>query len=296
MPTGGRRRSTTLTRSAIFSSLRRSRPPASRGRPESGRPYRRRGSHRQSQAAGRRRHDPRLNPDEQCDRDLAVIRVDDEVGGAICTVVAFASHPVVVGPDCPRCHPISSARCASGCGRGRAGRSSFPGVCGEHRPLRVVPHRKGPERAFGDRLALGALTSREAAGLEPTRREQMAYASAIPIAVWRNVATGEPQDLTLAALERRIDLPLLDPPTLEEIRALRAELEQRVADLRAAGEPADGLEPGRSPRPLGRGNRASESRTEPSNSRSRCRSRRFGSAAPASPRGRASRSASSDSR
>ena len=38
-------------------------------------------------------------------------------------------------------------------------------------------------------------------------------------------------------MTRRVELPLLEPPTLEEIQRLRAELEQRVIDLQAAGEP-----------------------------------------------------------
>jgi neutral ceramidase len=184
------------------------------------------------------------NPDEQCDRDVAVIRVDDEVGGAICTVVAFASHPVVVGPDVPE---VSSDFVGPLRERVRAwtgGECVFlQGCAGNIVPFESFHTENGPERTFGGRLALAALAAREAADLEPTRPEQMAYASAIPIAIWRHVPTGEPQDLTLAASERRVDLPLLDPPTLDEIRAIRTKLEQRVAELQAAGEPRTAWNP-----------------------------------------------------
>jgi hypothetical protein len=40
-----------------------------------------------------------------------------------------------------------------------------------------------------------------------------------------------------------VSLPLLEPPTLEEIRQLKRELEQRVADLKAAGEPRTAWNP-----------------------------------------------------
>jgi hypothetical protein len=184
------------------------------------------------------------NPDEQCDRDVAVIRVDGEDGEAICTVVAFASHPVVVGPDVPELSsdfvgPLREyIRCWTG------GECVFlQGCAGNIVPFESFHDGPGPERAFGERLALAALAARAAAALEPTRREQTSYASAIPIAIWRNAPTGEPQDTTIAAAERRVSLPLLDPPTLDEIRALKEELVRRVADLKAAGEPRTAWNP-----------------------------------------------------
>jgi neutral ceramidase len=178
------------------------------------------------------------NPDEQCDRDVAVIRVDDESGGAICTVVAFAAHPIVVGPDVPEASSDFVGPLRESIRSWTGGECVFlQGCAGNIVPFASFHSEPGPERLFGERLALAALQARAAADLEPTRPEQMPYASAIPIAIWRHVPTGEPQDLTLAAAERRVELPLLDPPTLEEIRALRAELEQRVADLQAKGEP-----------------------------------------------------------
>jgi hypothetical protein len=183
------------------------------------------------------------NPDEECDRDVAVIRIDDEAGGAICTVVAFASHPVVVGPDVPE---VSSDFVGPLRERVRAwtgGECVFlQGCAGNIVPFESFHTEPGAERLFGERLALAALRARAAASLQPTSPEQMPFASAIPIAIWRHVPTGA-QDVTLAAAERRVDLPLLDPPTLEEIQRLRAELEQRAVDLQAAGEPRTAWNP-----------------------------------------------------
>lgn len=177
------------------------------------------------------------NPDERCDRDVAVLRLDGDDGRAICTVVAFAAHPVVVGPDVPEASSDFIGPLRERVRAWTGGDCVFlQGCAGNIVPLESFHTARGPERAFGERLALAALEARAAAPLAPSRPEQVPFASAIPMAIWRHVPTGE-QDVTLAAAERRVELPLLEPPTLEEIQRLRAELEQRVVDLQAAGEP-----------------------------------------------------------
>jgi neutral ceramidase len=184
------------------------------------------------------------NPEELCDRDVAVIRVDDEGGAAICTVVAFASHPVVVGPDVPEASSDFVGPLREYVRRWTGGDCVFlQGCAGNIVPFESFHTEPGPERLFGERLALAALAARAAVRLVPTRPEQMPYASAIPMAIWRHTPTGAPQDTTLAVAERRVSLPLLEPPTLEEIRALRRELEGRVADLQAAGQPRTAWNP-----------------------------------------------------
>lgn len=184
------------------------------------------------------------NPEERCDRDVAVVRVDGEDGDALCTIVAFASHPVVVGPEVPE---ISSDFVGALRRRVRewtGGECVFlQGCSGNIIPFESFHDRPGPEEAFAERLALAALAARAGAAMEPSRPEQVPYASAVPIAVWRHVPTGDPQDVTLAAAERAVELPLLDPPTGEEIAAIRAELEQRIVDLQAAGEPRTAWNP-----------------------------------------------------
>lgn len=184
------------------------------------------------------------NPEELCDRDVAVLRVDGDDGTAICTVVAFAAHPVVIGPDVPEASSDFVGPLREHVRGWTGGECVFlQGCAGNIIPFESFHTAPGPERLFGERLALAALQARSAASLEPTRREQVPYASAIPIAIWRHVPTGEAQDLTLAAAERRVELPLLEPPTLDEIQALRGELEQRVAELQARGEPRTAWNP-----------------------------------------------------
>src|SRR4051794_4560076 len=142
------------------------------------------------------------NPDEQCDRDVAVLRVDAEDGAAICTVVAFASHPVVVGPDVPEASSDFVGPLREYVRRWTGGECVFlQGCAGNIVPFESFHSERGPERLFGERLALVALQARAAASLEPTRPEQMPYASAIPMAIWRHMPTGESQDITVAALK-----------------------------------------------------------------------------------------------
>lgn len=177
------------------------------------------------------------NPDELCDRDVAVIRVDAADGGAICTVVAFAAHPVVVGPDVPEASSDFVGPLRARVREWTGGECVFlQGCAGNIVPFESFHTASGPERLFGERLALAALRARAAARLEPTAPEQVPFASAVAMAIWRHLPQGE-QDVTLSASERRLALPLLEPPTLEEIQRIRAELEQRLADLEAAGEP-----------------------------------------------------------
>ena len=183
------------------------------------------------------------NPDEQCDRDVAVIRVDDEAGGAICTVVAFASHPVVIGPDVPEASSDFVGPLRARVRAWTGGECVFlQGCAGNIVPFESFHTEPGPERLFGERLALAALQARAEAGLAPSKPVQVPFTSAIPIAIWRHVPVGV-EDTTLGAAERRVTLPLLGPPTLDEIQELRAELEQRIVDLQARGEPRTAWNP-----------------------------------------------------
>ena len=111
------------------------------------------------------------NPDEQCDRDVAVIRVDAEDGEAICTVVAFAAHPVVVGPDVPEASSDFVGPLREHVRRWTGGECVFlPGLRGQHRPVRVVPH-ESPARSGSSASGSRSPRSRRAPlrRLEPTR-------------------------------------------------------------------------------------------------------------------------------
>ena len=194
------------------------------------------------------------NPDEQCDRDVAVIRIDDEAGGAICTVVAFASHPVVVGPDVPE---ISSDFVGPLRERVRAwtgGECVFLQGCAGN----IVPfesfHTEHRARA-SIRRAARAGRAPGARGSEPRADESGADA----------LCVGDPDRDLAPRADRRAagpharglraqasTLPLARPADAR--RDPRAPRRARAARRRPAGggRAPDGLEPGRAPRPLGR--------------------------------------------
>ena len=173
------------------------------------------------------------NPDGACDRDVAVVRIDRHDGSALATLIAYACHPVVVGPDVldltsdfvgplrARVRAWTGAECL------------FLQACsGNILPLEAFFDTPEPAHSFAERLALAALRARDLA--EPVVREpcEAPYRSAVPIALWRLEAIAEQPETRLAVTEATVALPLLDPPTLEEIGAVRRQLERRVAQLK----------------------------------------------------------------
>jgi len=177
------------------------------------------------------------NPDGVCDREVAVLRVDAADGAPLATVVAYACHPVVVGPEVPE---LSSDFVGPLRARVRAwtgGDCLFLQACaGNILPLEAFVDHAGPEHAFGERLALAALAARDRASTIPREPRQAPFASAVPIALWRLEPTGELPDSRLAAAEEVVALPLLEPPELDGIRSIRTGLAERVERLRRDGE------------------------------------------------------------
>lgn len=184
------------------------------------------------------------NPDEACDRDVAVLRLDAVDGGTIATVVAFACHPVVVGPEVAQASSDFVGPLRERVRAWTGGDCLFlQGCAGNVLPLEAFLETAGAERAFGDRLALAALSAHALAGDEIRgEARQAAYASAVPIARWRRSREGA-ASVTIAAAERQVAIPLLDPPTPEQIGELRSELEAKVRELQAQGAPRTAWNP-----------------------------------------------------
>lgn len=178
------------------------------------------------------------NPKEACDRDVAVVRIDGTDGRSLATIVAFACHPVVVGPEVPEASSDFVGPMRTRIRDWTGGECVFlQGCAGNILPFEAFYDHAGPENLLGERLALAALAARAMAKFEPTKPEEVPFASAVPIAIWRHIPTGESQDTTIAASERRVSVPLMSPPKLHEIQALRRELETRVATLQGEGAP-----------------------------------------------------------
>jgi len=184
------------------------------------------------------------NPDEACDRDVAVLRIDASNGRAITTVVAYACHPVVVGPEVAELSSDFVGPLRDRVRDWTGGDCLFlQGCAGNILPLEAFHPGTGPEFAFGDRLALAALQARDLAPVRPVYPRQVPYRSAVPIGIWRLEPEGGEFDRTLRYRETSIELPLQSPPTLEEIRAVQRELHAELARLQHEEAPPEARNP-----------------------------------------------------
>ncbi|MBB4664848.1 hypothetical protein [Conexibacter arvalis] len=188
------------------------------------------------------------NPEEACDHDVDVLRVDAADRRALATVVAYAAHPVVVGPKVQEASSDFVGPLRERVRAWTGGECLFlQGCAGNVMPLEALFDRTGPERRFGEGIALAALEARERAEAVPTAPRQVPFMSAVPFALWRrqpvSVQEGAPTAPRLAAAELEVRLPLKQPPSREEMAALAAELEARVERLRAEGRPREEWNP-----------------------------------------------------
>lgn len=170
-----------------------------------------------------------VNREGACDRSVSVVRFDDVSGTAIGTLVAFACHLVVFGPDVAESSsdfvgPIRSAvRDWTG-----AACIFLQGCAGNILPVESFHEAAGPEVEFGRRLALVALNSRAVAETLSRQLERSDYSSAVPIARYRWRWDGTEPDRRVDAAEAPVQLPLEPLPTLDEITRLQYQLETRV--------------------------------------------------------------------
>lgn len=175
------------------------------------------------------------NRQGECDRSVSVLRFERLDGMPLVTVVNFACHPVVVGPDV---HDASSdfvgamrkvVRDFTG-----ADCLFLQGCAGNITPLECFHEQPGPEVHFGRRLALAVLGAWSDAGTQRYRLDRTEYRSAVPIARYRWLPDG-PHDTTVDFAIKDVEFPLDPPPKLDEIRNLRIQLEAQVAQLKSEG-------------------------------------------------------------
>jgi hypothetical protein len=184
------------------------------------------------------------NPDGFTDPSVVVIRID-EAGGepavarGIATLVSFGCHPVAVGPEVAEVGPDFVGPLRNHLTRyGRPGAVTLflQGAAGNVLPLEAFFDSRGPEDAFGERLALEAAHTIADADPRPMTIAKHDYGSVTPISLYRRRLVADPEPQPLATVCRRVTLPLLEAPSVGE---LEAELISRQADLAhriAAGE------------------------------------------------------------
>ena len=179
------------------------------------------------------------NRDGVRDDSVVAIRVDAAAGERavpvpLATVVSFACHPVVIGPDVPGAGPdfVGPLRHQATAQRDGAVTVFLQGAAGDALPLESFGEAGSHEvaRQFGQRIALEAVHAVSDASPWAIDVERSEWGSVTPIARYRRrlSATQPPQHL--ATSRRVVSLPLLDLP---EVADLERELVERRDDLRA---------------------------------------------------------------
>jgi neutral ceramidase len=187
------------------------------------------------------------NRDGVRDDSVVAIRVDGRAGAplvadGIATIVSFACHPVVVGPDFPGAGPdfVGALRSElSGSLRPGAVTVFLQGAAGDALPLEAFRDDEGALLAadvLGERIALEA--AHAIADAEPWQVEvdRSAWGSVTPIHLYRRRLADDQPAQPLATARRVVSLPLLELPSVAD---LERELDERRADLEArtaAGE------------------------------------------------------------
>ncbi len=184
------------------------------------------------------------NPDGVRDDSVVVVRVDGLDGppllaDPIATLVSFACHPVVIGPDFPGAGPDFVGPLRSQIDdllRPGSVTVFLQGAAGDALPLEAFRDDDGALVAadvFGSRLALEAVHAVADADPWAMNVDRSDWGSVTPIALYRRRLADEQPPQVLRTARRIVSLPLLEPPSVAD---LERELTERRADLAARAE------------------------------------------------------------
>jgi hypothetical protein len=178
------------------------------------------------------------NPDGFVDDSVPTIRIDGLDGAPIATLVGFGCHPVVVGPEVAAIGSdfVGPLRTRTEALRGGGVAIFLQGAAGDVLPLEGFFDRAGPEVPFGGRLGLEAAHAVVDADPRAMLVEKLAFGSVTPISLYRRRVADEQPPQRLGVVRRFVSLPLLDAPSLDELRHELAEREADIARRQAAGE------------------------------------------------------------
>lgn len=184
------------------------------------------------------------NRDGVRDDSVVAIRVDGADGrplyaDAIATVVSFACHPVVIGPDVPGAGPDFVGPLRSQIDnllRPGSVTVFLQGAAGDALPLESFRDDDGAIAAadvFGERLALEAVHAIADADPWATEVDRSDWGSVTPISLYRRRLADDQPPQVLRTARRIVSLPFLDLPTVAD---LERELAERRADLVARAD------------------------------------------------------------
>jgi hypothetical protein len=172
------------------------------------------------------------------DDSVVAIRVDGDAGAplvadGIATIVSFACHPVVVGPDYPGAGPdfVGPLRDTVNSARPGAVTVFLQGAAGDALPLESFRDDDGTlvaAEVFGERLGLEAVHAIADADPWAVEIDRSAWGSVTPIHLYRRRLARKQPPQVLRTARRVVSLPLLELPSVAD---LERELEERRADL-----------------------------------------------------------------
>jgi len=178
------------------------------------------------------------NRDGVRDDSVVAIRVDGRDGpppmaDGIATIVSFACHPVVIGPDLPGAGPDFVGPLRAGVAAHRPGAVTvfLQGAAGDALPLESFRDDEDAHVAaavFGERLALEAAHAVADVDPWPTEIERSDWGSVTPIRLSRRRRADAPPPQVLRTARRIVPLPFLELPAAAD---LRRELDERRRDL-----------------------------------------------------------------
>jgi len=184
------------------------------------------------------------DPDGVCDRDVGVLRFDREDGSPLAIIVNYACHPVVVGPEDPAVNPDYPGPMRALLERVTGATCLFlQGAAGNVLPLEGFFDHSGPERTFGERLAVEAL--HVADRLEPVATDLVKedYGSVTPISLYRHRPLDPQPHQPLVVASRVVAFPLKPIPSIEAMEAERQGYLDQLEQAAATGAGREILNP-----------------------------------------------------
>ncbi|MFN8624029.1 MAG: hypothetical protein U0869_25070 [Chloroflexota bacterium] len=178
------------------------------------------------------------NPEGFFDDSVPTIRIDAMDGSPIATLVGFGCHPVVVGPDVSAIGSdfVGPLRTQVEALRGGGVAIFLQGAAGNVLPLECFHDHEGPEIPFGKRLGLEAAHAVVDADPRAITVEKLDFGSVTPISLYRKRVADEQPAQSIRTVRRLVDLPLLEAPSVDALKAELAEREADIARRTAEGE------------------------------------------------------------
>ncbi len=176
------------------------------------------------------------NPDNLVDNQVTSLQFRRPDESVVATAVGFGCHPVTTGFDM-YVYSADFPGAMREFVRGNTGGEAvfLQGAGGNVLPKVAFTEDEEEATSMGTRLGLEALHSLAGRFAWRRRMEWKGERSVMQISTYRR-AVAEQEPVRLAATARRVRFPLLPLPSLDEIRAVRAEWEPKLESAVAAGD------------------------------------------------------------